>query len=99
MGNWYLPSGEVLTRESNTAPEVDFYRNRRSGGIDLLRRNNATLPEGVFRCEIPRSSGALEMVYVGLYAEGNGECREGWREGGEGVCIIQVQNLIPLWLQ
>lgn len=73
IGDWILPSGDVLTRESNTLVGVDFYRNRRLSGIELLRRNNATSPEGMYRCEIPSSSGDMDVVYIGIYVEGNGK--------------------------
>ena len=74
-GNWFLPSGDVLTSLTKTATGVDFYRDRNPGGIDLRRRNSATSPEGVYRCTIPKTgtSGSVDMVYIGLYLEGNGE--------------------------
>lgn len=76
IGDWTLPSGNTLTRQVNTPTEVDFYRERYPGGIDLFRRNNATSPQGVYECEIPRSpsqGGGVDAIYVGLYAEGNGK--------------------------
>ncbi len=73
-GNWYSPSGTTLTRLVGTPQGVDFYRERYLGGIDLRRRNNATSPEGIYRCQIPRvgPTGDADILYIGLYLEGNG---------------------------
>lgn len=74
-GNWFLPSGDVLTSLRNTPAGIDFYRDRNFGGIDLRRRNNATMPEGVYKCEIPRTgtTGDVDIAYIGIYQEGNGK--------------------------
>ena len=72
---WIFPSGSLVDNATSTTLGVDLYRDRVAGGIDLFRRNNATSPEGLYRCEIPANAAAQEpdVVYVGLYLEGNGE--------------------------
>ena len=42
--------------------------------VRLNRRNNATSPTGVYRCEIPDASGTNQTLYVGIYVESGGEC-------------------------
>jgi len=78
MGDWVFPDG-VQLEDSNTSTS-DVYQNRVEMGIELLRRNGTTLPEGLYRCEIPSAVGR-DVIYVGLYLEGNGEkeCLEGRR--------------------
>ena len=59
----------------STSEDVDLYRDREPGEVDLYRRNNATSPEGVYRCEIPvdNASQDVDVVYIGLYLEDNGK--------------------------
>lgn len=73
IGNWVSPLGANLSSLADTPTDVDLYQDRRPRGVDLLRRNSATSPEGIYRCDIPSSSNQTDMVYVGLYLEGNGE--------------------------
>ena len=63
-GQWYFPDGQPVTE----GDDVDFYQRNRSKVVDLRRRNDATSPTGIYRCEIPTNAvneGA--SVYVGLY--------------------------------
>ena len=63
-GQWYFPDGQPVTR----GDDVDFYQSNRSKAVDLRRRNDATSPTGIYRCEIPTivvNEGV--SVYVGLY--------------------------------
>lgn len=82
-GDWFAPSGDVLTSLTRSPVGVDFYRDRDPGGIDLRRRNNATSPEGVYRCQIPQTgtSGAVDVAFIGLYLEGNGKPQANIVEG------------------
>ena len=50
-----------------------IYRNRGPSVVRLNRRNNAMMPTGVFRCEIPDASGTNQNVYVGVYSWGIGK--------------------------
>ena len=51
-GEWNLPNG---TRIHNT-PDTNFYRTHYTQAVRLNRRNNATLPTGVFTCVIPNDA-------------------------------------------
>ena len=62
-GEFYFPdTSRVLTQGAGG----DFYRNRGDGMIRLNRRNNATSPTGVYRCEIPDSTGSLQQLFITL---------------------------------
>lgn len=73
-GEWILPSGAALENLTSTLENVGFYSQQVAGGIDLLRRNDTTSPEGLYRCEIARNSStdSTDVVYIGLYLDGNG---------------------------
>ena len=75
VGDWVFPSGTPLNSMFSTSEDVDLYRDREPGEVDLYRRNNATSPEGVYRCEIPvdNASQDVDVVYIGLYLEDNGK--------------------------
>ena len=66
---WYFPSGTTV---GTNVSGVGFYRNRGPSVVRLNRRNNAMMPTGVFRCEIPDASGTNQSIYVGIYPEGSG---------------------------
>ena len=73
-GDWHFPDGERLLFSSNPG---DIYFVRGGQQIDLLRRNNAGSPSGIYRCEIATNAVnddddrfVRETVYTGLYASG-----------------------------
>ena len=66
-GEWYLPDGTPVS--SSITP---FSRNQVPSAVNLLR-NVDTPPTGVFHCEIPDASGTRQNIYVGIYADGDGE--------------------------
>ena len=68
-GEWYFPS-EVAIKIFMFGD--DIYRDRAPSVVRLNRRNNATSPSGVFRCEIPDASGTNQSIYIGVYPEGEG---------------------------
>lgn len=74
IGDWLFPSDTPLKSLGSTAEGVDLYRDREFGEVVLYRRNNATSPQGVYRCEIPVDSTSqdIDVVYIGLYSESNG---------------------------
>ena len=70
-GEWYLP-GETVGIPSPSDPNADFYRTRGTGVLRLNRRNKnppTTTPTGVYRCEIPTTSGLVNK-YIGVYDTG-----------------------------
>ena len=69
-GQWYFPDDKPVSQGNVT----DFYQKNRSNAIDLCRRNDATSPTGIYRCEIPTTTvNEGESVYVGLYTS-EGKC-------------------------
>ena len=63
-GEWYYPNGEVVPIEGK---KRDFYRNRGDDGtVRLNRRNNATYPNGIYRCEIPDHRGINQTLHIDL---------------------------------
>lgn len=68
-GEWYFPNG---TRVGTMGGGGDFYRNRGPVVVRLNRRNNAVMPTGVFRCEVPDASITTQSIYVGIYPQGVG---------------------------
>ena len=75
-GQWYFPNGEPVTQSNVT----DFYMREGSKVVELRRRNSATSPTGIYRCEIPTiavhddtNTSVRASVYVGLYTS-EGKC-------------------------
>ena len=75
-GDLYFPDGSALGNAMNGGA---IYRRRSAQRIDLYRRNDATSPSGIYRCEIPTVSVndnvdniMGETVYVGLYPPSEG---------------------------
>ena len=72
-GDWYFPNGTRL-------PFPTFiFESRGSQRVDLRRRNNATSPVGIYRCDIPTTAvydntdiSVRDTVYVGLYTASGG---------------------------
>lgn len=65
FGDWYFPD---KARVGVDGANGNFYRDRGPSVVRLNRRNDATMPTGVFRCEIPDASGNNQTVYVGVYS-------------------------------
>ena len=63
-GEWYFPDGSKV---SVKGIGDDFYRDRHASTIRLNRRNNATMPSGLFRCEVNDSYNVTKNLYVGIY--------------------------------
>ena len=64
-GEWYFPGDGSTVGTSGGGGSI--YRNRGPSVVRLNRRDNAMMPTGVFRCEIPDASGTNQNVYVGVY--------------------------------
>ena len=75
-GDWHFPNGGRL-QFSSSIPPPDIYEVRGAQRVDLVRRNNADSPSGIYRCEIATNAvnddddrSVREMVYVGIYGSG-----------------------------
>ena len=66
LGEWYFPDGTPVP--DGTDASRDIFRSRASSVVRLNRRNNATSPTGVYRCEIPDASGTNQNIFVELQA-------------------------------
>ena len=71
-GDWNAPGSEMRLPFSSDIYEVCGYHR-----VDIRRRNNADMPSGIYRCDIPTNTvhddddiTVRESVYVGLYASG-----------------------------
>ena len=77
-GDWYSAG---LTDRLPFSNEVgDIFEQRTAQRVDLRRRNSATSPVGIYRCEIPTNAVYNEndnsvraTVYVGLYTTSGGK--------------------------
>ena len=74
-GNWKPPGSEK--RLPFSYQEGDIFEFHAAQRVDLRRRNNADMPSGIYRCDIPTNAvhddddnSMRESVYVGLYASG-----------------------------
>ena len=75
-GDWFAPGSDSRLPFSSDA-SADIYEARGAQRVDLRRRNNAVMPSGIYRCDIPTNAvhhdtdnSLRESVYVGLYATG-----------------------------
>ena len=76
LGDWNPPDSEQRL-PFMTVASADIYEFRGAQRVDLRRRNNADMPSGICRCDIPTNAvhdddniTVRESVYVGLYASG-----------------------------
>ena len=75
-GDWYLPDGDRLQFSYDGG---NIFEHRSAQGVYLHRRNSATSPVGIYRCEIATNevhdtdiSVRDVPVYVGLYTASGG---------------------------
>ena len=75
-GYWIPPGSEESLPPSSNA-SADIYQVQGPQRVILRRRNNADMPSGIYRCDIPTNAvhddndlSVRESVYVGLYASG-----------------------------
>ena len=87
-GDWYYPDGSVVYIDSFN----DIYRRLNAQTVNLLSRNNAIPPSGIYRCQIPTEAvnddvdtKLGEWVFVGLYPPSEGNITRGGGGGGGGL--------------
>ena len=78
-GDWIPPGSNMTLSESDSSGGI-YQVQRADQRVNLRRRNNADMPSGIYRCDIPtiathvdNDTTVRESVYVGLYATG-GNC-------------------------
>ena len=76
-GDWISPGSEESLPSSADA-SADIYQHQGTQRVILRRRNNASMPSGIYRCDIPTNAvhddydiSVRESDYVGLYAHGD----------------------------
>ena len=65
--DWFLPNGDKVQ-----AGEIIFV-DRGPNMVRLNRRNNASLPVGIFRCSILNVRSTRQDIYIGVYPIGSGQ--------------------------
>ena len=75
-GNWF-PPGSDFRLPFFYEDDSDIYEFHTYLRTDIRHRNNAVMPSGIYRCNIPTiafhhptDNSLREIVYVGLYASG-----------------------------
>ena len=63
LGNWYFPDGSQV-RNSEIGGDINMDRDL--SGVRLNRRNSATSPTGVYRCEVVDARGDTQTILVDL---------------------------------
>ena len=68
-GDWYFPNGSRVPFEG----QGDIFERRADQRVDLCRRvGSSPPPPGIYRCDIPISSGEQLPVHVGVYGGNDG---------------------------
>ena len=65
IGEFYYPNNSAV----GYSQENLLYRNRGPQVVRLNRRNNDLSPTGVYRCQIPDSSGSMQSIYINIIGE------------------------------
>ena len=64
-GNWFFPNGSIV---GNQTTNGNIYIERGPSVVGLYWNDSATLPTGMYRCEIPDASGILRNVSITIYS-------------------------------
>ena len=87
IGEWYFHNGSVVEKSGFG---YDFYRSRGLNVVRLNRRNNATFPTGIYRCNIPVSDYNDTDIYIGVYNSESGKLMFFFCE--KNVCIRVIHS-------
>ena len=68
-GDWFLPGQDSAVKDNSTA---DFSRRREPRAVVLNRSNNAAVPIGLYRCEVPDAGNTIQSLYIGVYTNVRG---------------------------
>lgn len=69
-GDWFLPGQTRAIYGGGPESSADFSMSRNPSAVLMHRRNGATSPIGVYRCEVLDSGGVLRSLYIGVYGDG-----------------------------
>lgn len=62
-GQWFFPNNERVETMGHSS-NGSFYRDRDQGVVRLNRRYDATMPTGLFCCEIPDRNGEMQRLCI-----------------------------------
>ena len=68
-GDWFLSGRDSAVEGTSLA---DFSRRREPRTVVLDRRNNAVVPIGLYRCEVPDAGNTIQLLYIGVYTNNRG---------------------------
>ena len=68
-GDWFLPDRDSAVEGTSSA---NFSRRREPRAVVLDRRNNAVVPIGLYRCEVPDAGNTIQSLYIGVYTNDRG---------------------------
>ena len=73
LGEWYYPNGTGVANFIAAQPDLqwEFYRNRGQSVARMNRRRGGV--NGIYRCEIPDTTGVNQSIYIGVYTVNSGE--------------------------
>ena len=73
LGEWYYPNETGVANSLVALPDVrwEFYRNRDQSVVRMNRRRGGV--NGIYRCEIPDTTGVDHTIYIGVYTASSGE--------------------------
>ena len=73
-GEWYQPGQASSVVGFGGTSRANFSRSRGPSAVLLNRRNGATSPAGLYRCEVPDSQDISHQLFIALYnASGGGD--------------------------
>ena len=67
IGQWYFPNGSIIETNGH------IFVSRGLDVVRLHRRNNVTMPTGMFVCEIPDASGTNQSIYIRVSGPSNND--------------------------
>ena len=67
IGQWYFPNGSIIETNGH------IFVSRGLDVVRLHRRNNVTMPTGMFVCEIPDANGTNQSIYIRVSGPSNND--------------------------
>ena len=67
-GEWLFPNGSHIPHSSQG---LGFYTSKSSQKVHLHRKHGSA--SGIYRCEIPDTSGVQQTLYAGIYSKSSGK--------------------------